>query len=529
MSRIQGSYRQSLGTPLSPVPAEQTVAVTVVLRPGSAAGSDFGAAPADVTAVHKFASDHGLQVLETDEGARTIRLQGDVGAVARAFDTDLNLYDVDGQVVRGREGTVALPDELDDAVVAVLGLDERPAAQPRFRPAAAAPAGLTAVQVAKAYDFPAATGSGQTIAIIELGGGFGTADLTTYFGGLGLATPKVTAVSVQGGKNVAGQDPNGADGEVLLDIEVAGAVAPGAGQLVYFAPNTDAGFLAAINAAAKATPAPAAISISWGGPESSWTAQSLQAFDQAFAAARAAGIVVLAAAGDSGADDGTSGPVADFPAGSPNVIACGGTRLAIDSTGAWSSESVWDDGANSATGGGYSKTFPRPTWQPTTVGQFRGVPDISGNADPESGYRVVVDGQTGVIGGTSAVAPLLAGLVARLAQLTGKPVGELVTVAYATPSAFTDITTGNNEGYSAGKGWDPASGLGSPVGSKLLAALGSGTPTQPTPPPTDPTPPADADATLWTATKSWANGVHTGSNAKAAKSVLAWAKAKGLS
>lgn len=527
MSRIQGSYRPSLGTPLSPVPPEQTVAVTVVLRPGSADSADLDAAPADVTAVHTFAKDHGLEVVETDAAARTVRLRGDVGAVARAFDTDLNLYDVDGRTLRGREGTVALPDELDDAVVAVLGLDERPAARPRFRPAAAAPAGLTAVQVAKAYDFPAATGSGQTIAIIELGGGFGTSDLTTYFGGLGLSTPKVTAVGVQGAANEPGQDPNGADGEVLLDIEVAGAVAPGAAQVVYFGPNTDAGFLAAINAAAKATPAPAAISISWGGPESSWTAQSLQAFDQAFATARAAGIVVLAAAGDSGADDGTSGPVADFPASSPNVIACGGTRLTIDGNGAWAGESVWDDGANSATGGGYSKTFHRPTWQPATVGSYRGLPDITGNADPESGYKVVVDGKSGVIGGTSAVAPLLAGLVARLVQLTGKPVGDLATVAYATPTAFTDITSGNNEGYAAGKGWDPASGLGSPVGSKLLAALGSGT--TPTPPPTNPPPPADADTTLWTATRSWANGLHTGTNAKAAKAVLAWATAKDLS
>lgn len=536
MSRIEGSYRAALGEPVAEVPAEQTVAVTVVLRPGStdsSAANAFHAAEEDVAAVRSFAEHHNLEVLAADPKARTVRVQGRVDDLQRAFDTQVRMYSVDGRSFRGREGTLAVPDELDDKVVAVLGLDERPVARPLFRPAAAAPASLTAVQVAKAYDFPAVTGEGTTIAIIELGGGFGPADLNTYFSGLGIATPSVSAVGVQGGSNQPGQDPNGADGEVLLDIEVAGAAAPGAKQVVYFGPNTDDGFLAAINQAATAAPPPAAISISWGGPESSWTAQSLQAFDQAFAAARAAGIVVLAAAGDTGAKDGTKALTADFPASSPNVIACGGTRLTVDGTGKWSSETVWDDGASSATGGGFSKTFTRPSWQPSSVGQYRGLPDISGNADPESGYKVVVDGRSGVIGGTSAVAPLLAGLVARLVQLSGKAVGNLATVAYANPAAFTDITSGGNEGYGAGRGWDAASGLGSPVGSKLLAALGGGTqptPTPPTPTPPTPTPPTpDADSALWAATKAWAGAIHTGSNAKAAKAVLAWAKAKGLS
>lgn len=400
-------------------------------------------------------------------------------------------------------------------------------ARPLFHPhVGAAPKALTAVQVANAYGFPNATGKGQTIAIIELGGGFGQSDLNTYFRGLGLPTPFVRAVFVQGAQNEPGQDPTGADGEVLLDIEVAGAVAPSAKIVVYFAPNTDDGFLAAISTAVASDPRPCAISISWGGPETSWSLSALRAYDQAFALARSKGIAVFCAAGDAGADDGTPKPVADFPASSPNVIACGGTRLEIGDLGTWSSETVWDDGASSATGGGYSTTFPRPSWQPSTVGQFRGLPDISANADPESGYRVRVDGQDMVIGGTSAVAPLLAGLVARLAELVGGPVGNFVEVAYANPSAFTDITTGDDEGYSASVGWDPASGLGSPVGAKLLAALTGNTPT-PVPPPT-PTP-ADPDRTLWLSLEHWATGErHTGDNHRAAKAVLAWAKAKGL-
>ena len=140
------------------------------------------------------------------------------------------------------------------------------------------------MQLGTAYAFPDGTdGTGQTIAIIELGGGFGQDDLDTYFAGLGLDTPSVTAVGVDGADNVPGQDPQGADGEVLLDIEVAGALAPKAAIVVYFAPNTDAGFLDAVSEAIHADPAPAAVSISWGQQEDAWTAQARDAMDAAFA------------------------------------------------------------------------------------------------------------------------------------------------------------------------------------------------------------------------------------------------------
>ena len=148
-----------------------------------------------------------------------------------------------------------------------------------------------------------ADGSGQTIAIIELGGGFDQADLDAYFSGLGITGPTVTAVGVDGATNVPGGDPNGADGEVLLDIEVAGALAPGADQVVYFAPNTDAGFLDAVSQAAHADPTPVAISISWGQSEDSWTAQARTAMDDAMADAAALGVTVTAAAGDDGSTD----------------------------------------------------------------------------------------------------------------------------------------------------------------------------------------------------------------------------------
>jgi kumamolisin len=347
----------------------------------------------------------------------------------------------------------------------------------------------TPPQVASLYQFPAGTdGTGQTVAIIELGGGFATSDLNTYFGSLGIPAPSVTAVGIDGASNVAGQAPQGADGEVLLDIEVVGAVAPGASQLVYFAPNTDQGFVDAVTTAVHAEPTPAAVSISWGGPESSWTAQSMSALDAAIADGVALGVTVTVAAGDNGSSDGVSGnqPHTDFPASSPHALACGGTSLQADpSTGAITSETVWNDGTSGgATGGGVSVTFPLPTWQATagvpaspdgTAG--RGVPDIAGNADPSTGYQVLVDGQQTIIGGTSAVAPLSAALTARLAQALGRHLGLLQQSLYAgiqpgrPVSDVRDITVGSNGAYSAGPGWDACSGLGVPIGSAVLSAL----------------------------------------------------------
>ena len=112
----------------------------------------------------------------------------------------------------------------------------------------------------------------------------------------------------------------------------------------------------------------------------------------------------------------------------------------------------------------------------------RGVPDVSGDADPNTGYNILVDGKAMPIGGTSAVAPLWAGLVTLLNQKLGKPVGFLNPILYANPGALNDITQGSNGDYNAGPGWDPCTGLGSPNGMKLLAVL-SGTATPQARPP----------------------------------------------
>ncbi|HEY2684501.1 MAG TPA: S53 family peptidase [Steroidobacteraceae bacterium] len=446
-----------------------------------------GADAADLKAVSSFAQEHGLAVVQTHAARRTVVLSGTVRQFSDAFSVQLHHCHYDGGSYRGRSGAIQLPTELDGIVVAVLGLDNRPQAKAHFRvhPNAAAATSFSPLQVAALYGFPAGSGEGQCVGIIELGGGFKPADLQTYFSGLGVGSPSVIAVSVDNANNTPTGDSNGPDGEVMLDIEVVGSIVPSAKVAVYFAPNTDAGFLNAITSAVHDTVnKPSVISISWGGPESSWTAQAMTSMDDALQAAATMGVTVCVASGDNGSSDGVSDGAdhVDFPASSPFALACGGTTL----SGAGStirSESVWNDGANGgASGGGESAQFALPSWQAnlsitangggvSALG-MRGVPDVAGDADPQTGYNVRVDGEDMVIGGTSAVAPLWAALVARLNQAAGKPLGYLNPTLYQTPLGFRDITQGNNGDFSAAGGWDACTGMGSPKGSGLAQALG---------------------------------------------------------
>jgi kumamolisin len=459
----------------------------------------YAADSADLKQIHAFAKEFGLTV-EKDTPKperRTVLLTGSVAAMQKAFGVELKHTTVDGATYRVRQGGIHLPASLSKIVVAVLGLDNRPQAQPHFRVAKASPrepgkepeavasanASYTPVQVGQLYQFPAgATAAGQTIGIIELGGGFRAADITAYFKTLGQTTPTVSAVSVDKGKN-APSNANSADGEVMLDIEVAAAVAPGAKIVVYFTPNTDQGFTDAISTAVHdTTNKPSVISISWGGAESTWTQQSMTALDDACQSAAALGITITVAAGDNGSSDGvTDGKNhVDFPASSPHVLACGGTTL-IGSGSTITSEVVWNETAanEGATGGGVSTIFPLPTWQANSgvplAGTFagRGVPDVAGDADPSTGYTVRVDGQTSVIGGTSAVAPLWAGLIALNNAQNKTTAGFLQPNIYTVKakSAFHDITSGNNGAFTAGPGWDACTGLGSPIGTALISLL----------------------------------------------------------
>lgn len=325
-----------------------------------------------------------------------------------------------------------------------------------------ATASLKASQVAKAYNYPTATGAGRTVAVIELGGAVNTADLEK------LTLHGIETVLVDGAKEVS-DGPSGADGEVMLDVEVILEVAPGADVIVYFAPNTDQGFFDAFQEAGKRLTPGDAISCSWGGAENSWPAKTMLAYDGLFASIRARGINIFCASGDTGSgDSGGGGDHVDFPASSPNVVGCGGTRLTVNPDGSRSTETVWnDDPSSSATGGGASVQF-----------SGRDVPDVAGNADPVTGYQILVDGHQGVIGGTSAVAPLYSALAVKVAQAIGGPFDFLRTVV-ANPEVCFDVTSGNNGTFRAGPGRDKATGFGVVDGSKLTEVLAASTPVNP--------------------------------------------------
>ncbi len=505
---------------VGPVDPNEKITVTLVLRrrpeagglaahlSGTAGGerqplpreqfaATYGASPEDIAKVEAFAHEHELNVDLVEPAQRRVVLSGTVAAMSQTFGVFLGRWEHAGGEYRGRTGEVHVPDDIAPVVEAVLGLDNRRQARAQFRharggvrPHAAPARSFTPVELAKLYGFPGdATGKGQTVAIIELGGGYHSRDLKTYFRQLGVEPPSVVAVGVDGGGNHPGDD---ADGEVDLDIEVVGAVAPDARIAVYFGPNTDQGFYDAIATAIHDTRRnPSIVSISWGGPEIAWTGQAMSAMDSLFQDAAALGVTVCAAAGDDGSsdirdesqDDGKLH--VDFPASSPFALACGGTRLEA-ANGTITSEVVWNEGRqDGATGGGVSDVFDLPAWQsaasvPSSPSgrAGRGVPDVAGDADPLTGYVVRVDGRDGVIGGTSAVAPLWAGLAARLNEKLGRPVGYLNPVLYGLPAgAFRDIRQGDNDishagkPYKAGDGWDACTGLGSPDGTALLEAL----------------------------------------------------------
>jgi kumamolisin len=485
--------------------AEQTVRVLAAQPPGQRRhlsrqefADQHGGRAVDIDKVEEYARQNGLKVRESSSALRSVHLEGTAEAMSRAFGVTMKKYERDGQTFRIRTDTVKIPRELTGIVEAIVGFDTRPHARPHIRfgektksgkqPHAAGNS-FTPLQLADLYKFPAADGAGEVIGIIELmmplGSGFRPTELKTYFTSLNLPTPEVVVVSVDGGQNEPGTDPSDeqcGDGEVMLDIEVAGAVAPKAKIVVYFAPNTARGFLDVINQAVHdSVNNPSVISLSWGGAEDGSDLTTAQ-INQILQAAAAMGVTFCVASGDSGSRDNPQDPThaaVDFPASSPFALGCGGTLLKAAGTTILS-ETVWHEPNGAGSGGGVSRVFDLPDYQqnadvpPSTnpPGRVaRGVPDVAGDGARASGYQILVDDFQMTIGGTSAVAPLWAGLVARLNQKLGHKVGFLNPFLYAHPNVCNDITQGNNGDYPARPGWDPCTGLGSPDGTKLLNAL----------------------------------------------------------
>jgi len=477
--------------------------------------SAFSASPADVAKVEAFARANGLIVLESRPDQRSVLLSGTIDQYEKAFNVDLKRYETADDDYRGLVGPVHVPADLEGIVVGVFGLDDRRVGgqlrRQLIRPLAAAAPGTLPPntyyppQVAALYDYPAGTdGAGQSIGIFVFndgGGGYRVDALRKYFVDvLGGALPKIVDVVVQGqgnnpGDGSAGQSPGDSTPEVMLDMQVAGSVAPGATLVMYFTDFTRQGWVDAINrAVADTTNNPSVISISYGNPEDdprgAFTADMVRVINDALQKAALKGITVCVAAGDTGSGDGETDGTAhvDFPASSPWVLGCGGTSLK-SSGGRITGETVWNDGqiqegVLEATGGGVSTVFPLPDYQSgagvpasSSAGGGRGVPDVSGLADPATGVQIVdVQGNLDArypTGGTSLTAPLWAALIARLNQALGTRVGFLNTLLYTRFSSgvLRDITEGNNGAYRAGPGWDACTGLGSPGGQALLDAL----------------------------------------------------------
>jgi kumamolisin len=540
---IAGSERHALigATPVAGVDPNKLIKLTIYVRPkvtdievprlheighsphewqrtvaNRKAHPAFDADPKSLQAVQKFAKANHLKVLESSRVKRSVLVQGKASDAMRAFGVDLKIFEhpTKGRY-RGRTGPVSVPASLHKIVEAVFGFDNRPIGRPLFKlgpPRSIARAAQPAntylpTDLVGLYDFPDGTdGTGQTVAILAFNGAMGETGQTALGGyslpmvasyfkkSLNLPTPSLTDVVVHGPGNQPGDGTQDTDatGEVLLDICMAAGIAPKAKFLMYFTEFTEQGWVDCITSAVTATNAPSVISISYGNPEDGpagdilWTQQAITKVNEAFQRAALAGITISVAAGDQGSTEALpdSRQHVDFPASSPWVLACGGTRI-IASQGVINRETVWNDGPQSATGGGISALFAVPTYQaganvPPSVNPGhrlgRGVPDVASLADPETGVNVVFpDGSVQPIGGTSAAAPLWSGLIARLNQGLGKPVGFLNPVMYKSMATgvLRDITEGDNGAYKAGPGWDACTGLGSPNGTRLLSALKS--------------------------------------------------------
>jgi hypothetical protein len=392
---------------------------------------------ADMVRTQKEAVDNQVKsIIATDEQIK--KTKGDVDQQVKILqDTAQQINNTAKEVMADRERVKDLLSQTERDALRAHTIVSQETSIDKNAPGPAA--GFTVPQIARLYDFPTEfDGTGQTIGLIELGGGYRDSDLVAYFSKLKLPKPNLTSVGVDGAKNAPGHD---ADSQVTLDIEVAGAVAPRAHVVVYFAPNTDKGFLNAINKAVHDNVNhPSVISISWGSPEGNWSVKTLEGINSALRDAALAGISVVVAAGDNGVTDGVGDGKAhvDFPASSPYVLAVGGTRITA-SEAAITSEVVWNDtpGSGGATGGGVSSVFALPEWQQNANvpprsggGTGRGLPDVAASADPAFGYIAYVAGRWLTIGGTAAATPLWAGLMALMNQGVGHNVGFMNPILY---------------------------------------------------------------------------------------------------
>jgi kumamolisin len=472
--------------------------------------NEYGSRQDAIDKITKYAHAHHLQVSHVAQGSSRLRLSGTVKDVSGAFGVSLNDYKHDKLgSFHARTGPIMIPSELEGTVTGVFGFNNhrmlrrhltKPVAMKPKPSAATNPSWFYPPELATLYDFPAGTGQGQCIALLEFGGGVEAASITAYFKELKITPPQVLTIPVDNVSTDPTSDPD-STGEVMLDIDVAGSLAPQATIAVYFSTFDEKGMVDAISAVIDDKQNdPSVVSCSWGFDENQpfqnsilWTPAAIETIGESFLAAAQLGITVCVSTGDDGSEaqiqDGHAH--VNYPATDPSVLAVGGTTLhsTSGSSPAIASEVVWNDGPGSGTGGGISDYVPRPSWQSANVvpvsinpGNFagRGIPDVAADADPDTGYRTYSGGQFSVVGGTSASAPLWAALILLCNEQLGARVGNFNALLYSTigpGNVLHDITQGNNDTggnlgvWNAGPGWDACTGWGTPDGQKLLNAL----------------------------------------------------------
>jgi kumamolisin len=472
--------------------------------------AEYGSDPKAVEAISAYAKAHNLVVTRDEPASARLGLAGTAADLSNAF--GVTLFDYTHPQLgefHARTGPVHVPSELVGAITGVFGFNNHRILRRKLHNSSR-PADLSMktrpwfvpTQLAPIYNFPMVSAANQCIGLLEFGGGVETADVTAYFKKIDQPAPSVSVIALDGVSTDPSADPD-STGEVMLDIDVAGALGGGARLAVYFSTFDEKGLVDVLSAVINdSTNDPSVLSISWGWVENQpfnasgilWSPAAIEHCNESFLAVAQLGITVCVSTGDDGSEaqqqDGRAH--VNFPATSPYVMAVGGTTLHTrkSTSGALQvTETVWNEGPGSGTGGGVSDLTPVPSWQEGKVppsinpGRFAGraIPDVAANADPATGYLTLSGGKLQVVGGTSASAPLWASLIARINASIGKRVGNINALLYSSigpDGTLRDITVGNNDTdgllngeFKSAQGWDACTGWGAPDGGKLLAAL----------------------------------------------------------
>jgi kumamolisin len=440
-----------------------------------------------VARIADFLRRRDVLVRTIDYARRRMEIEAPASVLIALFNAEVKLYAEGGRTFRARTGTLCLPRHIAPWVRAIVGFDQRPLRPLYTRPAVASGNGSAAMwpsKVAALYSVPLDVDvSRQCVGLIALGGGYLPENLAQAMAGQGRQSPEIVEVFVGGTANHFG-DNDRADEEIALDVQVLAALLPGARIVIYYAENSQQALADALDAAVyDSINNPKVISVSWGAPELHWTSPRREALNATLCDAARLRISVVVATGDDLATCNEPDGHAHvwFPASSPYVLSCGGTSVDFfDDT--LVDESVWNVGS-AGTGGGVSDFFPVASFQATagvplsvsTGGAGRGVPDVAAMAAETPGYRIIVNGEDRSLGGTSAATPLWAGILTIANSLRSTPLGLVAPTLYLSPGATRAIRQGNNMkngvGYSASAGWSACTGLGVPIGTRLLDVL----------------------------------------------------------